>query len=530
MLDLILRGGTVVDGSGTAGRRTDVGISGDRISIVGPVSADAREIIDVEGLTVTPGFIDVHAHSDAMLLADPQHLPKLAQGVTTEILGQDGLSYAPLSRDNLELYRRYLAGLNGNPDIDWDWGSVADFRVRFDRTVAVNTAYLVPHGAIRLEVLGMRDTPMRGRALDEARELLRQGLRDGAVGFSTGLVYYPCFYSDTDELVELCRVVAEAGGIFAPHLRYVSREDGPRIDPLGEAIEIAERSGVALHLTHFRTSPSTAGRVEELLAPVDAASARGLDITLDTYPYATGSSLALSFLPAWAQEGGPEAILSRLADAAEKERIASDVQRVRDAIVLTESWDELLITHAPGHPDLVGMTYAAAGRREGSTSPAHLLCDLLLAEDLELGHQSAPPDPAIAEQLDRDFMALYSRPDYVVATDAILVGDVPHPRGWGTYPRLLGRLRRAHPEVALEMLVQRATSLPARRFGLDDRGLLAAGMAADLVVFDADRISDAATYEAPRQLPVGIHHVFVNGRCALRDGMPTGVLAGRALP
>ena len=530
MFDVLICGGLVIDGSGAPARPADIGIRGEVIESVGRLDgAEAARIINAADLVVAPGFIDTHVHSDVMILADPQHAPKLCQGVTTEILGQDGLSYAPLSPANLQLYRRYLAGLNGNPDIAWDWSSVAEFRSRFERKVAINTAYLIPHGTVRLEVLGMRDVPLQGEALKKAQRLIEQGMEEWAVGFSTGLSYYPCSYSDTDELVELCRTVAGRQGVFVIHTRTVFR--GAPYDPVEEALEVARRSDVKLHFSHFRTHPATAGRPDELLAPVDAAQAQGVDVTLETYPYPSGSSKVIMFLPMWAQEGGPDEILARLADPIQRRRI---VAQMPNAIVPSRgiTWKDYVYSHIPSakNRDLVGLDFVEAARRRGVGTPEELICDLLLEENLEVGFRGAPPAPEVWDTMNRDLMQLYSRPNYTVGSDSILVGDKPHPRAYGCFPRLLGRLRRQYGGPTLEALINRATALPAQRFGLKDRGLLQPGKAADVVIFNPDTLTDTATYEDPKRFPVGVEYVLVNGQIAVEQGRPTGVLAGRTLP
>lgn len=526
--DLLIRGGLVVDGSGAAAFPADVGVRGTNIEAVGRLDgAAAARVIDARGLAVAPGFIDAHAHSDIALLADPRHAAKLRQGVTTEILGQDGLSYAPLSPGNLRFYRTYLAGAYGVPAIAWDWSSVAEFRDRFDRAAAVNTAYLVPHGAVRLEALGMRDAPLVGDALARARALVARGLAEGAVGFSTGLSYYPGSWSDTDELVELCRTVAAAGGVYVTHIRTVFR-DKP-FDPVEEALEIARRSGARLHFSHFRTGPANAGRVAELMAPIERARAAGTDVTLDTYPYPSGSSTGLYFVPPWAHEGGIDEILARLADPAQRRRIAA---AMAPPPALGGSWDAIVISHvgSPTHRALVGLSLSEAARVRAAASPEDLLCDLLAFERLEVGWRGAPPAPDVWETIDRDVMELLARPYYMVGSDAIMVGDRPHPRAYGCFPRLLGPLRRRYGGLSLEALVNRMTAVPAARFGLTDRGLLRPGRAADVVIFDPETVTDTATYERPRSFPDGVPYVFVNGEVAVDRGEPTGVLAGRALP
>lgn len=483
-------------------------------------NVEAGKTIDANGRVVAPGFIDAHAHSDVMLLADPQHAPKLLQGVTTEVLGQDGLSYAPLSAPNLQLYRRYLAGLNTSLDVGWDWSTVAEYRARFDGNVAINTAYLVPHGAIRLEILGMQDVPLVGDDLRKAQNMIDQGMQEWGVGFSTGLAYYPNVYSDTTELIELCRPVAANGGVFAPHLRSIFRSDP--FDPVEEALEISRKSGVKLHLTHFGSGSN--------ISIVDQAKADGLDVTFDAYPYFAGSSMTLAFLPPWAQEGGPDEIVERLSNIELRRQIEKEVAGIRIANRI-KTWDDLIVTHAPSkkNRDLVGLTFPDATQARGLGSCEAFVCQILLEEDLEVGHRMPPPPPEVEESRSREYMDLLAREDYAVSSDSILAGDKPHPRGYGTFPRILGRLRREYG-LPLELLINRMTGLTATRFGLTDRGLLRAGQAADVVVFDPETINDTATYEEPKSFPTGIEYVLVNGRIAVEGGEPTGVLAGRAIP
>lgn len=526
--DILIRGGLVVDGSGAKGEVRDVGIVGDRIVAVEPrLSGDAKVTVDAAGLTVSPGFIDTHTHSDVMLLADPQHEKALRQGVTTEILGQDGLSYAPLSPENLRLYRAYLAGLNGDPEIDWDWSSVAEYRERFDRTVSINTAWLVPHGAIRLETLGMVDRPLVGEALQRAKRLVERALEEGAVGFSTGLSYFPCSWSDTAELIELCRVAADFGRPFVTHIRTVFRS--PQADyhqaAVDETIEIGRRSGVGVHFSHFRTSPRTAGQVDRLLAPIDRAIAQGVDITLETYPYGYGSGFPVYYLPPWVHEGGPEAVLRRLADPKQSSRIRDE------------------IASSPFRPDPNGSyTYVGESRFQwavgktfkdvGETLGVHwldALLQLMVECRLKVGMRGAPPAGKVEEELERDFLQLIEHPRYMVGSDAIHVGERPHPRAYGTFPRYF-RLARKHGHPSLETRIQRMTALPAQRFGLTDRGQIAPGKAADIVVFDHEEFRDLATYDNPRVMATGVVHVIVNGRFALKDHEVTGVKAGRSLP
>lgn len=528
MFDLIIRGGSVVDGTGRPAFDADVGISGERIEAVGDLSAaEAARTIDAAGHVVSPGFIDTHAHSDGVLLLDPQHASGIRQGITTEFLGQDGLSYAPLSAANYEMYRRYLSGLLGLPPADLDMSSVEAFRSHYHRKCAINTAYCVAHGAIRIETVGFTDRPLVGDALTHARRLVRESVEQGAVAFSTGMSYYPNCWSDTDELVALCAEAAAAGGLYVTHLRDVHTERGFGGGGVPEALEVGRRSGVRVHFSHFRTNPEDIGVITaaEKIAPIDDAKDE-VDSSLELYPYPIGSSFTVMVLHSVSQEGGADAIIGRLRDPEERRRVVAGVNAY-DARPL----EQMVFTHLPTHPDLEGMSLMDISRIQGR-SPGDLVCDLLLSEGLEVGYRGAPPaSVGITRALARDQMELLARPDYMVGSDQIAVGGLPHPRAYGTFPRFLGRLRHQMPDImSLETMIQRMTDNPARRFGLTDRGRVQAGYFADIVVFDAESIIDTATYEDPKHHPSGIPHVLVNGQVAVDDGECTGVLAGHAVP
>ena len=526
MLDIVITGGTVVDGTGAPGFRADVGIGGERIEAIGDLSgAGARRVVKATGLTVSPGFIDSHVHSDAALLVDPQHAAGLRQGITTEILGQDGLSYAPLSAENYRVYRRYLGGILGDPPEDLDMSSVASFRSHYHKKTAVNTAYLVAHGAIRLETLGFRDVPLVGDALKQAQRLIREGIEQGAVGFATGMSYHPNAWSDTDEMVALCEAAHEAGGVYVTHLRDVNTDRAFGGGGIPEALEIGRRSGIPVHFSHHRTAPAQAGRVAEQLELIDKAKAEGVDCTLELYPYPTGSSFALSNLPSYAHEGGPDEIVRRLRDPVERRKIAEYIDQST-----RRSPKELVLSYLPRNQRLEGMSLQEIAQGRGMSN-GEALCDLLLEEDLQVGFWATPPDSvAVWRQLSRDTLEFLSRPDYMVGSDSIHVGSMPHPRAYGAFPRFLGRLRREFGVLTLGQMVQRMADNPARRFGLTHRGRIQSGYFADIVVFDADRITDNATYDDPMQFPTGIPFVLVNGQVAVDHERCTGVLAGQAVP
>ena len=356
--------------------------------------------------------------------------------------------------------------------------------------------------------------------------MVRQGIEQGAVGFSTGAAYYPGYWADTRELVELCRALREAGGVYVNEPRVGTPERAFGGGGILEGLEVARQSGAPVHFAHLRTTEQTAGRLQELTAPIDRAQDQGVDCTMDIYPYPSGSSIAVSFLPGEMQEDGPDAILERLADP-ERRRAIEDHLENR----LFAPLEPVTFSYLPSNSHLEGKSLAEAARRRG-TSPAQTLCDLLLEEELKVGYLNAPPSsPALRQAIDRDCLQLLARPDAMACSDITPLGSAPHPRCYGAFPRFLGRLRRRYRTLSLESMVQRMTDLPARRFGLTRRGRLQPGYFADLVVFDPDRVTDTATYQDPSAVSSeGIPWVVVNGQIAVEGGRCTGVLAGQAVP
>ncbi|MBF6329929.1 N-acyl-D-amino-acid deacylase family protein [Nocardia transvalensis] len=523
---LLFRDVDIVDGTGAPRFRGDVVVENGRIADITAPGAitEADRVIEGDNRVLAPGFIDMHAHSDLHLLTEPEHFPKISQGITTEVIGQDGLSYAPVDDAALAVLRRQIAGWNGNPaDLDFSWRTVGQYLDRLDRGITPNAAYLVPQGTLRLLVVGSEQRPATPAEIARMQELLAQGLVEGAVGMSSGLTYTPGMYADTAELAALCEVVAEAGGFYAPHTRSYG---AGALEAYAEMIDLARRTGCALHLTHATMNFGVnRGRAPELLAMIDAALAEGCDITLDTYPYLPGSTTLSALLPSWAMSGGPDAALARLDDPGARARIVLDVNvKGSDGCHgVTVEWDTIQISGV-ANAELdryVGHTVAEIAAAEG-IAPVEVFFDLLRRDQLattilqHVGHEE-------------NVRAIMRHSRHMGGSDALLVGERPHPRAWGTFPRYLGHYVREVGVLGLEECVHHLTGRPADRLALRQRGLVRTGYAADLVLFDPATVADTATFERPKQQARGITHVLVNGEFAIDEGRPTGRLAGRAL-
>ncbi|MFE0920920.1 amidohydrolase family protein [Streptomyces nigra] len=531
MEELVIRDADVVDGSGGPSYRADVVVDHGRIvSIVQEAAAagcqrpKARRELDAEGLVLSPGFVDMHAHSDLALLRDPDHSAKAAQGVTLEVLGQDGLSYAPVDDRTLGEVRRAIAGWNGpGDDIDFDWRSVGEYLDRLDRGIAVNAAYLVPQGTVRALVVGWEDREATPAELDRMRALVAEGLEQGAVGLSSGLTYTPGMYAGDAELTELCRVVARYGGYYCPHHRSYG---AGALQAYEEMVALTREAGCALHLAHATMNFGVnRGRAPELLSLLDKALAEGADISLDTYPYTPGCTTLVALLPSWASEGGPEAILARLADDATAERIRHHLEVVGadGCHGVPVEWETIEISGVgePALADHVGRTVResadARGEAPWTTARRLLLQDRLGTTILQhVGHEE-------------NVRAIMRHPVHTGGSDGILQGSKPHPRAYGTFPHYLGHYVRELGVLSLEECVAHLTSRPARRLRLPDRGLVREGYRADLVLFDPETVAAGSTFAEPRTPPTGIPHVLVDGRFVIEDGRRTDVLAGRAV-
>lgn len=522
----IIANATVVDGTGAPRFAADVVLeNGTILSITAPGTHMAAEgAIDATGLVLSPGFIDMHAHSDLQLFLNPEHYAKLSQGVTTELLGQDGLSYAPIDDVTLEGVRQKIAGWNDNPeDFDFNWRTVGEYLDRLDEGIATNAAYLIPQGTVRAMVRGFGEGDATGAEIAAQQEVIRQGMADGAVGMSSGLTYTPGMYATTEELAQLCSTVAEFGGFYAPHHRSYGKG---ALEAYDEMIELSRETGCALHLSHatMNFAPNK-GRAPELLGLIDRALDDGVDITLDTYPYLPGATTLSAILPSWASAGGTQPTMARLRDPDTLVQIRENVEIYGSdgCHGVVAEWETLEISGVknPELDALVGRTIAQIADESGQ-DPFDVFVDILLRDTMATG---------ILQHVghEENVQAIMVHKTHTGGSDGILVGGKPHPRAWGTFPRYLGHYTRELGLLTLEETVNHLTGRPAARLKLTDRGLVRPGLAADLVLFDPETVNATATFAEPRQAATGIHYVFVNGVAAIEAGKPTGARAGRAL-
>jgi N-acyl-D-amino-acid deacylase len=522
-VDVLLEGGTVIDGTGSPGVPGSVAVAEGRIVVPSPGEAlEATRVIDVTGHVVAPGFIDLHSHGGLVILAEPLHEPKVRQGVTTELIGVDGNGYAPFpSRTDLEEFVVLNAGLDGRPDVAFDWSTVSEHLDHYDGRVSVNVACVVGNTPLRIAALGWDEVAADDAAIADQRARLREAMEDGAFGLSTGLDYPPGAYATTEELAAISETAADLDGIYHTHVRY-PLGDG-FLDPFREAIEIGRRSGVAVHITHFYHRATFPGTPEQMLALVDEARAEGLDVTFDLYPSEWASTRLLIMLPTWIQAGGVGPLKERLADHAVHARIRGEMKARGRMFAGDRAWDELRLgaLTRPEHLEWEGRTLGDLMRATGRDA-VDTICDLLLKEDLRTNQVT--PGPHFDGM--KPFL---QHPASMIGTDGVLIGAKPSPRSYGSFPRILGQLVREERWLGLEAAVHRMTGAPAARLGLGDRGVIAEGLAADLVVFDPSTVRSNATYDEPKQFPDGIPYVFVNGVAVVDGGEHTGATPGRAL-
>ena len=517
MIDLLIKNGLVIDGSGSPGFYATVIVNGDSVNILrgNTESLEANRVIDATGYVVCPGFIDIHSHAGLTILGEPHHDPKVRQGVTTELVGIDGISHAPFK--NQEELHRYIwldSGLNGYPPMPADWLTVADLLRKYDNQVAINIAYILGNAPVRIWSMGWNDRPASTAELEDMKSVVREAMEEGAWGLSTGLDYPPGSYADTDELSALSRVSASLGGIYHTHTRASLRSQG-LLAPWEEALDIGRQSGCPIHLTHYRQSAQGIGSHLDYIGLVEDARDEGLDVTFDCYTYPYSGTTVTIGLPHWAKDGGPERLMAALQDSDDRAKMKRELSRDR----LENNW--LTNFTQPQNQQYDGRLLTEIAEMRGQ-DPEEALFDLLLEENLGISTVGLGTNP-------QTLYAFVSHPMGMIASDAILFGEYPNPRTYGCFPIVLAEFVRAEKNLTLPEAIRKMTSFPAQRLGIPDRGLLRDGFKADIVLFDPDTVKTNATKDDPKHYPVGIDYVIINGRVVIDQGDNTGDLPGRGL-
>ena len=529
MFDVIIKNGKVIDGAGNPWFKADVGIDGQKISAIGRLSAEkASKIIDADGLAVSPGFIDMHSHSDFELLVNPKAESKIRQGITTEVIGNCGESAAPLN-DLMKAETRKTDSLIEEAELQLDWSTMKDYLNKLGRQgVAVNVVPLVGHGNLRVYTMGFVDSPPTKTELEEMKKRLAQAMEEGAFGISTGLIYPPGCYAETDELIELSGVVASYGGIYTSHIRD---EGDKMLESVKEAIGIGGEAGIPVEISHHKAEGKVNwGKVKESLKMIEEVRDRGIDVTCDVYPYVAASTVLSAELPHWAHEGGTEKLVQRLTDAETRARLIREMREEspdQASMLEVDIWDVTQIARCKNHPNLEGKTVSEIAQTKHMDA-FELVFDLLIE------------DAAISivgfHMCEDDVCTVLRHPVSMIGTDASAVAPYgvlgkgkPHPRSYGTFPRVLGKYVREERILTLENAIRKMTSLPAQKLGLRDRGIIREGMRADITIFNPETITDRATYQNPHQYPDGVEYVIVNGKIAVGERGHTGVLAGGVL-
>ena len=527
-MKLLIKNGTIVDGTGQEAYAGSILIEDDVIKEIADTSAKFMQVdytIDARGMVVCPGFIDTHSHSDLQLLLNPYIEQKVRQGITTEILGQDGISMAPLPEKYISSWRKNLAGLDGDSDlIDWHYKNTAGYLALLEKNgVGINEGYLVPHGNVRMEAMGLDNRKPTTKELNEMCAIVKREMEAGAFGLSTGLIYMPCAYAATEEIIALCKVVAEYEGVFVVHQRS---EADTIISSMEEVIDIGHKSGVKVHFSHFKVCGHKNRRfIGQMLALLDKGKAEGVSITFDQYPYVAGSTMLGVILPPWAHDGGTDKLMARLQDKNLRKKMIYDMEHGLpgwDNFVDFAGLEQIFVTSVKSEKnrELVGKNLVEIGviRNE---DPYEATFDLLFEEENAVGMVDFYGK-------EEDIISFLTREEQNVCTDGILAGK-PHPRVFGAFPKILREYVREKKVLSLTEAIQKMTAKPAHSFGIKKRGTIKIGNYADIVVFNPLTIGDRGTFINPEQYPEGIEYVLVNGEIVVRSGVYEKIPAGKVL-
>lgn len=517
MLDILITGGLIVDGTGSPAYKMDLGIKeGKIVKIQSSIKEDAKEIINAEGFIVSPGFIDVHSHNDLVpfMEEDVQNL-KLRQGVTTELVGQCGLGVVPCIEEETKIWKNYIKGVVGCPNIKFDFKDINDYFEKIEKVgMKNNYSVLISHGAVRAKVMGFKASEASKDEIKSMCELVDNAMKQGAMGMSLGLQYMPGIYSKGEELIEVCKVVKKYDGIVMVHVR---NHDRNIIDAITEVINVAKASGVKIHISHMRSydSKELGCIANELIDLVDEATKSGVKITYDEHLYLSGSTLMTQLLPPWLTEKGNEAMLEMLKDDEVIEKVKKEIEDLStnyvgwDNYSAIAGWDGILITSLNKEVNLkyIGRTVGELAREKG-IHPVNFVASLLISEETGVGIVTLN---IFSEE---DTIKLIKHPLQMVGSDSIPAGD-PHPRLYGNYPLFIGKYVRDKKALTIEEGIYKSTLLPAKTLGLKDVGEIKEGKNADITIFDLNEIEGYEDYKNKSKRPKGIKYVIVNGRLSI---------------
>lgn len=534
MFDIIIRNGKMIDGTGNPWFKADLGIENGKIAKIGHLDlSKAEKTVDAEELTVCSGFIDMHSHSDMSVFFNPRFESAIMQGITTLVTGNCGMSLAPVNpaREDL-LVRHFSPFLPPGGELKIDWITFREYSARLkENKIGSNVAQLVGHGTVRIDVMGFENRDPTSKELEEMKALVVEAMEAGAFGMSTGLIYPPGMYSKTAELIELCKVVARYGGIYTSHIRG---EGVTLMDAVKEAIDIGDKAGIPVEISHHKAAGKPNwGKTEETLRLMKGARARGVDVTCDQYPYDAAMTSLATLLPPWVHVGGMDEMLNRLRSSGERERMKKDIEQGIagwENFVSDCGWENIYVSSVTtdGNKGLEGRNLAEIAKVKKKDEFTAVF-DLLLEEQGKPTMVLFMMDEKDIRRVMKSNLQMVGTDSWAVAPYGISGAGKPHPRFYGSYPRVLGKYVREEEALTLEDAIRKMSSFPAQRLGLKDRGLIKEGMWADIVIFDPVKVIDKATYQDPHQYPEGIEYVLVNGKVVVEKGNHTGILAGKVL-
>ncbi|MDD5686509.1 MAG: D-aminoacylase [Elusimicrobia bacterium] len=530
MFDILIKNGNIVDGTGKQQFKADIAIENGKIVDIGNFgNVPAKKVIDAIGLTVSPGFIDMHSHADFSLPGHPSADNLIQQGVTTVVVGNCGMSPAPVNLNTIDQLKRYVAPLQSGYEFPWNWKNIKEYLALIKKKgTAVNVVSLVGHGTIRVAVMGFEDRKPNVNESTKIKKLINESMEQGVFGISFGLVYPPGIYTKTQELLESCKEVVKYGGLCTVHLR---NEGNKLIEAVNEMIDVSKKTKIPIQISHHKAAGrENWGKVEKTIEMIERARKNGLDITLDQYPYTAGYTFLSALLPGWVHSKGVKELIKKLKRKEIRSRIKKEMllmlsDNQSDTENLFHSadglWESILISYCKKNKKYEGKTIDVISKEEDKDC-FDVLFDILVKEE-------AVVTMVMFSMIEGDIQTVLRYPETIIGSDSAGIKGKTHPRSYGTFVRILGRYVREIKLLTLEDAVRKMTFLPARRMGLKDRGVIKKDNYADLVIFDAEKVSDTATYTNPCSFPVGIKYVLVNGSIVLDNGKQNKGLFGEVL-